>query len=44
MTMQGVVGGVHSDDDDDGNESNHFGFDDSNGDYRALQGGDDGRW
>ena len=43
MTMQGVVSDVHSDDDDDGNESNHFGFDDSNGDYRVLQGGDE-RW
>ena len=43
MTMQGLVGDFHSDDDDDGNEGNYFDFDDSNGDYRVLQGGDE-RW
>ena len=42
MTMQSVVGGVYSDD-DDGNEGNNFDFDDSKGDYRVLQGGDE-RW
>ena len=43
MTMQGVLGDVHSDD-DDGNEGNNFDFDDSNGDYRVLQGGDERWW
>ena len=42
MTMQSVVGDVYSDD-DDGNEGNNFDFDDSKGDYRVLQGGDE-RW